>query len=420
MSDVISNTWALTMSRMRLAMRNRAFLFFSLIMPLAFLFIYAGIFGRGRAQAVPYLLAEVLALTVMGSFWGLSVQLVTFREQGILRRFRVTPVGASAMLASSLVSNYFLTLPTIAIEFFLSRSVFHMAGLGNVLSIFVLVTIGTVTFASLGLIVASVTNTMQETQIINQIIWFVFLFISGATIPFPFLPGVVQAVAVFLPATYLVSGLQRAMIDHTNLSGLGMYLASLVGSALIAFVISAQLFRWEPESKAPRQAKLWAAAAVIPFLLLGVWETVNGDLRSHAMKNLQSIREPIRLNGSSISGAGFSLWILFALSRIAENPQAKACSTQIPSLHMRVEDAGFDAACTFYLNKDAIVARLRKPVREADFRGKRAGVRHRHGLWHGHRHGHLCGVRTARKPCLREFQSGHGDRSRRVHVGKHA
>ena len=38
---------------MRLAMRNRAFLFFSLIMPLAFLFIYAGIFGRGRVQAVP-------------------------------------------------------------------------------------------------------------------------------------------------------------------------------------------------------------------------------------------------------------------------------------------------------------------------------------------------------------------------------
>jgi len=136
---------------------------------------------------------------------------------------------------------------------------------------------------------------MQETQIINQIIWFVFLFISGATIPFPMLPNMVQAVAVFLPATYLVSGLQRAMIDHTNLSNLGAYLASLVGCALIAFLIAAQLFRWEPESKAPRQAKLWAAAAIVPFLMLGIWETVNGDLRTHAMKNLQSIREPYSL-----------------------------------------------------------------------------------------------------------------------------
>jgi ABC-2 type transport system permease protein len=291
----LSHTWALTVSRMRLAMRNRAFLFFSLIMPLAFLFGYAGLFRRFGAEAVPYLLAEVLALTVMGSFWGLSVQLVTFREQGILRRFRVTPVGASAMLASSLISNYLLTLPTIVIEFYISRSVFHMAGLGNVLSVFILVTIGTVTFASLGLIVASVTNTMQETQIINQIIWFVFLFISGATIPFPMLPVIVQKAAVFLPATYLVSGLQRAMLDHTNVTSLGSYLASLIGCALIAFIIAAQLFRWEPESKAPRQAKLWAAAAIVPFLLLGAWENFNGDLRSHAMKNLQSIREPYSL-----------------------------------------------------------------------------------------------------------------------------
>src|SRR5262249_33322660 len=148
----------------RLAMRNRAFLFFSLIMPITFLFIYAGIFGRGNSQATPYLLAEVLALTVMGSFWGLSVQLVTFREQGILRRFRITPVGASAMLASSLLSNYFMTLPTVVIEFLLARWVFHMTDLGNLTSVFVLITLGTISFASLGLIVASVTNTMQETQ----------------------------------------------------------------------------------------------------------------------------------------------------------------------------------------------------------------------------------------------------------------
>jgi ABC-2 type transport system permease protein len=287
-----SNTWALTVSRMRLAMRNRAFLFFSLIMPIAFLFIYAGIFGRGNRQAMPYLLAEVLALTVMGSFWGLSVQLVTFREQGILRRFRVTPVGASAMLASSLLSNYFLTLPTIVIEFFLARWIFHMAGLGNLAGVFVLVTAGTVSFASLGLIVASVTNTMQETQIINQIIWFVFLFLSGATIPLPILPRIVQGFALYLPATYLVSGLQRAMIDHIGPAGLGAELTSMVGCALIAFLISAQLFRWDAEAKAPRRAKLWAISAIVPFLLLGAWETANGRLRSHALIDFQSISQP--------------------------------------------------------------------------------------------------------------------------------
>jgi hypothetical protein len=136
---------------------------------------------------------------------------------------------------------------------------------------------------------------MQETQVINQIIWFVFLFISGATIPFPILPSVVQAFAVFLPATYLVSGLQRALIDHTGVTSLGAYMASLIGCALIAFLIAAQLFRWDPETKAPHRAKLWATAAIVPFLLLGAWETVNGDLRSHALQDLNSIKQPYSL-----------------------------------------------------------------------------------------------------------------------------
>ncbi len=291
----MKNTWALTAIRMRLAMRNRAFLFFSLIMPIAFLFFYMGIFGRNGGQAAPYLLSDVLALTVMGSFWGLSVQLVTFREQGILRRFRVTPVTSSSMLASSLLSNYFMTLPTIVIEFALARWIFRLPNFGNILSVLILVTLGTICFASLGLIVASVTNTMHETQIIAQIIWFVFLFISGATFPFAMLPGSVQAIAVFLPATYLVSGLQQSLIDHTGMLGLGAYMASLIGCALIAFLIAAQLFRWDPEAKAPRRAKLWAASAIIPFLLLGAWETYYGNLRSQALKDLQSIQQPYSL-----------------------------------------------------------------------------------------------------------------------------
>lgn len=285
----MKNAWVLTVSRMRLALRNRAFLFFSLIMPVAFLFIYAGIFGRGNDQAVPYLLAEVLALTVMGTFWGLSVQLVIFREHGILRRFRVAPVGPSAMLASSIISNYVMTLPSIVIEFLLARWVFHMPNFGNLWGVFVLVTAGTLCFASLGLIIASVTNTMQETQIINQVIWFTFLFLSGATIPLPILPRVIQAFAVYLPATYLVSGLQRSMIDLTGPAGLGAELISMIGCAIIAFLISAQLFRWDAESKAPRRAKVWAVSAIVPFLLLGVWETAHGRLRSNALKDFQTI-----------------------------------------------------------------------------------------------------------------------------------
>src|ERR1700757_845748 len=164
-ANSLTNTWTLTKIRMRLAMRNRTFLFFSLIMPLGFLFFFVLVLAKGRMGWIAYTLGAVLTMTVMGNFWGLSVQLVTFREQGILRRFQLAPVGAGAMLISSLLSNYFMTLPTIVLEFVVARWLFHMESWGNLGAAFLLISLGIVSFASIGLIIASVTNTMQETQI---------------------------------------------------------------------------------------------------------------------------------------------------------------------------------------------------------------------------------------------------------------
>ena len=144
------------------------------------------------------------------------------------------------------------------------------------------VTLGIVTFASLGLIVASVTNTAQETQVINQLLWSAFLFLSGATLPLPMLPGWIQSFALFMPATYLVVGLERVLIAHVGAYAIRAELLSLAVCAGIAFAVSQQLFRWEPESKVPRSAKLWAASAIIPFVLLGIWETSYGHVRSTA------------------------------------------------------------------------------------------------------------------------------------------
>lgn len=292
------NIVTLTGIRMRLALRNRLFIFFSLIMPLFFFFLYAGFFGKGNPHIVTYLLGPVIALTVMGSFWGLSAALVTFREQGILRRFRLAPVTSSDMLASSIVANYLLTLPTVAVELFLARLIYHVRDMGNLLSVLILVSVGTVSFASLGLVVASVTNTMQETQVICQIIWFALIFLSGATLPFPSLPHVVQRVGVFLPATYLVLALQKAFLHHAAVWGLLIEIAALLAWALLTFFMAAKLFRWEPEERVTRNAKVWAAATILPFILLGVWENHYGGVRSQAQSALESIQSAPRSNPS--------------------------------------------------------------------------------------------------------------------------
>jgi ABC-2 type transport system permease protein len=283
--------WTLTKFRITIAMRNRAFLFFGVIIPVGLLFLFSAIFGQGGGSRVAYVLASILSMTVMGSFWGLSQQLVIFREQGILRRFRLTPAGAGAMLASSILSNFALTLPAVVLELVLARWLLHMTGSTNIGGLAVLVTLGSSAFATLGLVVASVANSMMETQIINQLLWLAFMLLSGVTIPLPSLPVWVQNFAMFLPATYLVTGLQGALIRNASPSILGEEILALGGSTILAFFISRQIFRWEPEEKLPSRAKWWTVAALVPFLLMGGWETKNGHRRDEARVVLESTRE---------------------------------------------------------------------------------------------------------------------------------
>lgn len=264
--------------RIRITVRNKAFLFFSLVMPMGTFFAFCSLLAKGSPERISYWMGPILAFTVMGTFWGLSMQLVTWREQGILRRFRLAPISPSSMIGSSLLANYALIMPTILFQLGLARFVYHVTNFGNLISLFVLVILGITSFGALGLIVASVTNTMQETQIINQILWFALIFLSGATVPLAIMPKAAQRVGLFLPATYLVSGIQRAMMYGRGVLSLWVEILSLAAWAVLAFIIASLLFRWEPEAKLPRNAKLWAVSTILPFILLGIWENHNGKV----------------------------------------------------------------------------------------------------------------------------------------------
>jgi hypothetical protein len=160
---------------------------------------------------------------------------------------------------------------------------------GNLWAIFVLVTFGSAAFSSFGLIVASVTNTMQETQVINQLIWTAFLFLSGATVPLAVFPFWIQRAALFMPATYLATGLESAT---TNLASSGEIATDVVALAigiLVAFEISRRIFRWEPEAKVSGRAKIWVVVAMLPFLAFGIYENVTGTRLTRVQRDYQML-----------------------------------------------------------------------------------------------------------------------------------
>jgi imidazolonepropionase-like amidohydrolase len=183
-------------------------------------------------------------------------------------------VGPLPILVAAMVSGWLLYLPAVTILLLVAHFGYAMPMPRNWISLFLMVTLGVCSFRAIGLILASVTNTMQEAMIAIQLVYMPMLFLSGATIPAALLPVWAQTLAEFMPASYLVSGFQgiffhnQSILDKDNLNS---SLALLLTIAMGLF-LSVKLFRWEKGEKLPSRNKLWVAAVLAPFLLMGGYQ----------------------------------------------------------------------------------------------------------------------------------------------------
>jgi ABC-2 type transport system permease protein len=264
--------WPLTLIRLKLFLRNRSSIFFAVVFPIVFQFVYGFLFARGNPQMVQFLMGPVVVLTILGSgFWGVGLQLVFFREKNVLRRFRPAPVGSSPLLLSSLLANWVVQIFVVTLEFVIARVVFHLPWPAHAGKLFLIGSLGLLAFAGIGLIIASVANTMQETQVMCNLLWFAFMFLSGATVPFAQLPEAIRHVALFLPSFYLVYGLQEILFGAARLAAMIPEMAALGVTIVTSYLLAGKLFRWDQQMSLTWREKAWALPAVVPFLVLGVW-----------------------------------------------------------------------------------------------------------------------------------------------------
>ena len=225
--------------------------------------------------------ALVLTLNILGTgFFGAGMRATMDREAGILRRFKVAPITPGPILVASIVAGWVVFVPALAVFIAILHFQHHMPIPPNLLSLCLFLSLGVVAFRSMGMIVASVVNSMQESQIIVQLLYMPMLLLSGATIPLTVMPGWLQAVAQFLPSNYLNLGMQGILLRRESLVQNWQAVVALLTTALVCFFVSLKLFRWEKEDRLKASAKLWVVAALLPFIIAGAWQVHDrGNLR---------------------------------------------------------------------------------------------------------------------------------------------
>jgi ABC-2 type transport system permease protein len=270
--------FAIIVMDIKLALRLRAVFFFNYLFPLIFFFTFATVL-RGESGNMAFVVTMSVTLGVLGSgFFGAGIRAIQERELNILRRYKVTPISSAPILVGSMVTGWILFLPYIVLLLFLAHFLYKMPLPVHFFELLLFISLGLIAFRSLGLVIASVANTMQEGTILVQLFYFPMLLLSGATFPAEKFPKVVRIIHDFVPATYLVKGMQNIMLqgqglmEKENLLAVLVMVLTILGGGLI----SMKLFRWEKEEKIRGSAKLWVLVVLLPFIVMGMLQWLRG------------------------------------------------------------------------------------------------------------------------------------------------
>lgn len=268
MNSVLKMVWM----NIKLAWRIKIAFFFAFIFPLGFFFVYGSLFAHGNPFMVAGMMAPLISLSVISSaLFGLGIQLVVMRERDVLRRYHLSPISALQMVMARLLGNYALFMPVVALQFVLAVVMYHMPLHASLFGLFLDFTLGYLAVGAMGMVIAGAFNTVQEAQVVTQIIFFALLFLSGTTVPLAFLPKFIQHVAPFLPPTLMIVAGQGLMLTNDSLFIHWPEMVCLLMTFAASLWLAVALFRWEKDAPFTRRNRMQALLALVPLLLAGIW-----------------------------------------------------------------------------------------------------------------------------------------------------
>jgi ABC-2 type transport system permease protein len=248
---MLRGLWKLTWIEIKIFLREPLGAIGTIGIPV-FVFLMAGrMIGRRAALTSPPassligvglpVLASVLIL--IGAVLSLVTIISIYREGGILKRLRATPLRPQTILTAHVMVKLLLSAATLVLMVAGKR--YYPVGIHAPLVGFTMaLLISTCSILSIGFLIASLVPTARFAQPIGAVIMYPMMAVSGLFAPVESLSLAAQAVAKVLPLTYAVSLLEGiwkgdAWWAHAR------DLTALALTFIVCTALSAKVFRWE-------------------------------------------------------------------------------------------------------------------------------------------------------------------------------
>ena len=249
---IMRGLWKLTWIEIKIFLREPLGAFGTIGIPVLVFLVTGRIVGRSVPRAsiaasafmtvgLPVLASVLIAISAVLS---LVTIISIYREGGILKRLRATPLRPQTILTAHVLVKLLLTAATLALMVFAGKRYYpigiHVPLFGFTMALL----ISTCSILSIGFLIASIVPTARFAQPIGAIIMYPMIAVSGLFVPVTSLPPALQTLAKVMPLSYTVSLLDGIWKGEAWSAHVGD-VAALAVIFIVCTALSAKVFRWE-------------------------------------------------------------------------------------------------------------------------------------------------------------------------------
>ena len=249
---MLRGLWKLTWIEIKVFLREPLGAFGTIGFPVLIFLVLGRVVGGRRAPTslaansfirvgLPVLASVLIAISAVLS---LVTIISIYREGGILKRLRATPLRPQTILTAHVIVKLLLTAATLALMVLAGKRYYPVGVHAPLLSFTIALLVSTWSILSIGFLIASIVPTARFAQLIGGFVMYPMVGFSGLFVPVETLPPVLHAVARVLPLTYAVALLQGIWNGDAWSAHVGD-LAALAEVFVVCTALSAKVFRWE-------------------------------------------------------------------------------------------------------------------------------------------------------------------------------
>jgi ABC-2 type transport system permease protein len=249
---MLRGLWKLTWIEIKIFLREPLGAFGTIGFPVLVFLVLGRVAGRRLAPTsltassfirvgLPVLASVLIAISAVLS---LVTIISIYREGGILKRLRATPLRPQTILTAHVIVKLLLTAAALALMVLAGKRYYPIGVHIPLLSFTIALLISTWSILSIGFLIASIVPTARFAQPIGAVILYPMIAVSGLFVPIESLPPALHAVARVLPLGYAVPLLQGIWNGDTWSSHVGD-VAALAVVFVVCTALSTKVFRWE-------------------------------------------------------------------------------------------------------------------------------------------------------------------------------